>query len=161
MNIVPFLLNHTIIDELVRKPKVRIGGSCDDFNIMMLACDFYRGSSSIFVVLPNLYTAQKYYDQLLGFVNDEDVLFFPADELVSAEMIAATGDFLFERIQTIYSLLQNEKRIVVTNLHGLIKFELPKYIWECSTFTLKVGTCIEIKDLVERLSGILFIKYLI
>ena len=151
MNIVPFLLNHTIIDELIEKPKVRIGGSCDDFNIMMLACDFYRGSSSIFVVLPNLYTAQKYYDQLLGFVDEEDVLFFPADELVSAEMIAATGDFLFERIQTIYALLQNEKKIVVTNLHGLIKFELPKYIWECSTFTLKVGTCIEIKDLVERL----------
>ena len=123
MNIVPFLLKNTIIDELIKKPEVRIGGTCDDFNIMMLACDFFLGDSSIFVVLPNLYTAQKYYDQLLGFINDEHVLFFPADELVSAEMIAATGDFLFERIQTIYSLLQGEKRIIVTNLHGLIKYE--------------------------------------
>ena len=151
MNIVPFLSNQTIIDELIKKPKVRIGGTCDDFNIMMLACDFFLGDSSIFVVLPNLYTAQKYYDQLLGFINDEHVLFFPADELVSAEMIAATGDFLFERIQTIYSLLQNEKKIVVTNLHGLIKLEFPRQVWECSTFTLRKGTCIEIKDLLDRL----------
>ena len=151
MNIVPFLLNHTIIEELIEKPEVRIGGTCDEFNIMMVACDFYKGNSSIFVVLPNLYTAQKYYEQLLGFVEDDDVLFFPADELVSAEMIAATGDFLFERIQTIYSLLQNEKKIIVMNLHGLVKFELPKYVWECSTFCLRKGTCIEIKDLTERL----------
>ena len=109
------------------------------------------GDSSVFVVLPNLYMAQKYYDQLLGFINDEYVLFFPADELVSAEMIAATGDFLFERIQTIYSLLQGEKRIIVTNLHGLIKYEFPKSVWEYSVFSLRKGTCIEIKDLLDRL----------
>lgn len=151
MNIVPFLLDHTIIKELIKKDNVKIGGTCDDFNIMMLACDFYLGDSSIFVVLPNLYTTQKYYDQLLGFIDDEYVLFFPADELVSAEMIAATGDFLFERIQTIYSLLQNEKRIIVTNMHGLIKYEFPKKVWEYSTFSLKCGTCIEIKDLLDRL----------
>ena len=151
MNIVPFLLNNSIISELIKKDKVRIGGTCDDFNIMMLACDFFMGDSSIFVVLPNLYTAQKYYDQLLGFINDEYVLFFPADELVSAEMIAATGDFLFERIQTINSLLQNEKRIIVTNMHGLIKYEFPRKVWEYSTFSLRKGTCIEIKDLLDKL----------
>lgn len=151
MNIVPFLLDHTIINDLIKKDKVRIGGTCDEFNIMMLACDFYLGDSSIFVVLPNLYTAQKYYDQLLGFISDEYVLFFPADELVSAEMIAATGDFLFERIQTINSLLQGEKRIIVTNMHGLIKYEMPKKVWEYSTFSLRKGTCIEIKDLLDKL----------
>ena len=101
MNILPFLLNNTIIKDLIKEDNIKIGGTCDEFNMMMLACDFFQGNSSIFVVLPNLYTAQKYYDQLLGFIPDEYVLFFPADELVSAEMIAATGDFLFERIDSI------------------------------------------------------------
>ena len=151
MNIVPFLLKNSIINDLIKENKVKIGGTCDEFNMMMLACDFFMGDSSVFVVLPNLYMAQKYYDQLLGFINDEYVLFFPADELVSAEMIAATGDFLFERIQTIYSLLQGEKRIIVTNLHGLIKYEFPKSVWEYSVFSLRKGTCIEIKDLLDRL----------
>ena len=151
MNIVPFLLKNTIIKDLIKEDNIKIGGTCDEFNMMMLACDFFQGDSSIFVVLPNLYTAQKYYDQLLGFIEDEYVLFFPADELVSAEMIAATGDFLFERIQTIYSLLLNEKRIIVTNLHGLIKYEFPRSVWEYSIFSLRKGTCIEISDLLDRL----------
>ena len=151
MNIVPFLNKNSIISELITKNKVKIGGTCDDFNIMMLACDFYYGDSSIFVVLPNLYTAQKYYDQLLGFVDDDDVLFFPADELVSAEMVAATGDFLYERIQTIHALLLNEKKIVVTNLHGAIKYEMPRSVWEYSLFSIKEGTTIEIDDLLNRL----------
>ena len=60
-------------------------------------------------------------------------------------------DTNYIEIQTIYSLLQGEKKIVVTNLHGLIKLEFPKHIWECSTFTLRKGTCIEIKDLLDRL----------
>ena len=151
MDILPFLLNNTIIKDIIKEDNIKIGGTCDEFNMMMLACDFFQGNSSIFVVLPNLYTAQKYYDQLLGFIPDEYVLFFPADELVSAEMIAATGDFLFERIQTIYSLLLNEKRIVVTNLHGLIKYEFPRNVWEYSIFSVRKGTCIEIKDLLDRL----------
>ena len=145
MNILPFLLNNTIIKDIIKEDNIKIGGTCDEFNMMMLACDFFQGNSSIFVVLPNLYTAQKYYDQLLGFIPDEYVLFFPADELVSAEMIAATGDFLFERIQTIYSLLLNEKRIVVTNLHGLIKYEFPRNVWEYSIFSVRKAHVLKLK----------------
>lgn len=119
--------------------------------MMLLACDFYHGKSSIFVVLPSLYLAQKYYDRLLGFVEEEDVLFFPADELISAEMVAATGDFLFERIQTIYTLLSEQKKIVIMNLHAGIKYELPKEVWTSSIFTVKKGMMIDINDLLIRL----------
>lgn len=118
---------------------------------MLLACDFYHGNSSIFVVLPSLYLAQKYYDCLLGFVEEDDVLFFPADELISAEMVAATGDFLFERIQTIYTLLSEQKKIVIMNLHAAIKYELPKEVWTSSIFTVKKGMMIDINDLLIRL----------
>lgn len=151
MDIYPLLLKSPTLKECFDKSKVRIGGTCDDFNMMMLACDFYRGISSIFVVLPNLYLAQKYYDGLLGFVKDEDVLFFPADELISAAMVASTGDFLFERIQTLYTLLTEDKKIVVMNIHGALKYELPKEIWLGSIFSLKKNMTIELHDLMERL----------
>lgn len=151
MDIYPFLLKSPTIQNIFKKSKVRLGGTCDDFNMTLVACDFYRGSSSIFVVLPTLYLAQKYYDGLLGFVEEEDVLFFPADELISAEMVAATGDFLFERIQTLYTLLTSDKKIVVMNLHAAIKFEFPKEIWLASAFTMQKGMNIELHDLLARL----------
>ncbi|MDE7106564.1 MAG: transcription-repair coupling factor [Anaeroplasmataceae bacterium] len=150
MDIYPLLNRLPSLKNCFSKNKISIGGTCDEFNMMMLACDFYRGISSIFVVLPNLYLAQKYYDGLLSFVKDEDVLFFPADELMSAAMVAATGDFLFERIQTIFTLLTEEKKIVVMNIHGAIKYELPKEIWLGNIFTLKKNMSIEFDDLLTR-----------
>ncbi len=151
MDIYSFLLDSPGIKEYLKRDRVKLGNSCDDFNMMLLACDFYHGKSSIFVVLPSLYLAQKYYDRLLGFVEEEDVLFFPADELISAEMVAATGDFLFERIQTIYTLLSEQKKIVIMNLHAAIKYELPKEVWTSSIFTVKKGMMIDINDLLIRL----------
>lgn len=151
MNIFPLLLNTKSLKRYFESNQIYLGGSCDDFNMMMLACDFYRGVSSIFVVLPNLYMAQKYYDGLLGFVSEEDVLFFPSDELISAAMVAATGDFLFERIQTIFSLIKKEKKIIVMNLHGAIKYEFPKEVWMESIFTLQKGMTMDIFALTDRL----------
>ncbi len=131
--------------------RIKLGNSCDEFNMMLIACDFYSKDASIFVVLPNLFLAQKYYEGLLGFIEEEDVLFFPADELISAEMVAATGDFLYERIQTIATLLNGSKKIVIMNVHGAIKYELPKEVWLSSMFTIRKGMEIEIKDLLRRL----------
>lgn len=151
MSIFEFMLENQTIQEILSRNRVKLGNSCDDFNMMLVACDFYSKDSSIFVVVPNLYLAQKYYDELLNLVGEDDVLFFPADELVSAEMVAATGDFLFERIQTLYTLLTEGKKIVVTNLHGAIKYELPKDIWLSSIFKVKKQMTIEISDLLLRL----------
>lgn len=151
MDIYPLLLKSPNIQNYFSKNKVRLGGTCDDFNMMMIACDFYRGISSIFVVLPSLYLAQKYYDGLIGFVKEEDVLFFPADELISAAMVASTGDFLFERIQTLYTLLTEEKKLIVMNIHGAIKYEMPKESWLANIFTVKKNMTIELHDLINRL----------
>lgn len=151
MNIFDYFYNIESVGTILNKNKYKIANTCDDYNVMLIATDFYKGDKSIFVVLPNLYNAQKYYDSLANYVNEEDVLFFPADELVSAEMVAATGDFLFERIQTLYTLLQGKKKIIVTNMHGAIKYEMNKSIWESSIFSLKTNDSIDLTELCNKL----------
>lgn len=151
MNIFDYFYNIESVGTILNKNKYKIANTCDDYNVMLVATDFYKGDKSIFVVLPNLYNAQKYYDSLANYVNEEDVLFFPADELVSAEMVAATGDFLFERIQTLYTLLQGKKKIIVTNMHGAIKYEMNKSIWESSIFSLKTNDSIDLTKLCNKL----------
>ncbi len=151
MNIYDYFYNLDSVRNILNKERIKIGTSCDEYNLMLIATDFYQNNRSVFVVLPNLYTAQKYYDALANYIKEEDVLFFPADELVSAEMIAATGDFLFERIQTLYTLLQDEKKIIITNMHGAIKYEMNPSIWKDNIFTLKEQDSIDINELCHRL----------
>ncbi len=151
MTIYDFLLQNDVIKNIIDKNNVSIGNTTDDFNELLIATDFYQNENTVFVVLPSLYLAQKYYDHLVGFVKEEDVLFFPADELVSAEMVAATGDFLFERIQTLVTLLAGSKKIVVMNLHAAIKYELPKKLWLDNIFSLKIHQTIDIDILLNKL----------
>ena len=128
MNFLEYFYN--LNKKIITCPHAKIGNTCDEYNINLIASDFCNGSKSIVVVLPTLFLAQKYYDTLASILDEEKVLFFPADELVSAEMISATGDFLFERIHTLYTLVSKGKRLVITNLHGAIKYEMSPSKWK-------------------------------
>ena len=133
--------------KIINSPNIKLGNTCDEFNIHLIASDFIMGSKTLFVVLPTLTLAQKYYDSLASILPEEDVLFFPADELVSAEMISATGDFLFERIQTLYTLMKEDKKLVIANVHGAIKYEMSKDKWLKSCFELHTGDTFDMKEL--------------
>lgn len=151
MNLLEYFSNLKTVREIRESSKISLGQSTDEFNIMLIASDFYNGDKSLFVVLPNLYEAQKYYDQLTASFNEEDILFFPADELVSAEIIAATGDFLFERINTISTLLEGKKKIIITNMHGAIKYEMHPSVWKKSIFRIDSSMSFNLHDLCYKL----------
>lgn len=118
-------------DKLISsKEKVYLKNQNIPFMCTLISTDYLKNNETIFVILPNLFDAQKAYDELTNILPDENVLFFPADELVAAELLDVEGDFKFERINTILSLLQSEKKyIVVTNLTGAIRLELNKKLW--------------------------------
>ena len=136
---------------IIEYPKALVKDVCDEFNMNIIASDFINNNKSIFVVTPNLYLAQKYYDTLASLVNEEDVLFFPQDELVSAEMISSSGDFLYERINTLYTLLLNEKKIIVLNVVGAIKYEMPHDLWLKSFLKLETNASYNIDSLQKHL----------
>ena len=151
MNIYDYLSYTNAINDVINSDNIRIGDVCDEFNMTLIISDFYRGNKSLFVVLPNLYQAQKYYDTLSNYIDEKDVLFFPADELLSAEIIAATGDFLFERINTITTLLEGGKKIIVTNMNGAIKYEMSPKKWKDNIFSISQYDTYDIYQLCRKL----------
>lgn len=146
-----YLSQTKIIDEILKKDKVSIGQTNDDFNQLLITLDFVLNDNTIFVVCPNIASAQKYYDSLLKYINEDDVLFFPADELITAEMLASSNDFLFERLVTLQSIAKENKKIVITNTNGIIKREIPKNIFVNSIVELKKGMEIKRQDLMDKL----------
>ncbi len=151
MNIFEFLKSNKKVNDIINSDKIYLSDSCDGFNIMLLASDFMSGNSTLFVVLPTLYLAQKYYDDLCHIIDYDDVLFFPADELISAEMISASGDFLFERIETLYTLIEGKKKLVIMNMHAAIKYEMKKEKWLNSCFYVSKNETIQLNELVNDL----------
>ena len=70
-NLIP---NQTIIQS---NKDLVINQTNDAYNMTLIACDFLENNHSIFVVLPNLYMAQQYYDGLSNLLSNDDVCSTP------------------------------------------------------------------------------------
>ena len=66
MNIYEYLQSNKYVDKIIKSDKLIIGKTSDGFNQAAIISDFYSSNKSIFVVLPNLFIAQKYYDSLIN-----------------------------------------------------------------------------------------------
>ena len=145
--------------KIIDNDNVHIKNSNTDFIISAVVSDFVKNNKNIFLILPNLYEAQKTYDKLTNILNEEYVLFFPGDELIAAELLNVSGDFKYERINTIVSLLSlDRKYIVVMNVNSAIKYELNKDKWINSILNLKVGLDIDPNKLTDYLLSIGYTK---
>ena len=150
--IIDYLSKNEYINDILFKDKVNIKSGSTDFMIVEAIADYKINNKTVFLILPNLYEAQKAYDKINNILSDEEVLFFPGDELIAAEILNVSGDFKYERINTIYSLLKEDRKyIVVMNVNSAIKYELNKDKWKLSIFSLIKGNIIGPNTLIEKL----------
>lgn len=113
---------------------------------------FYeKHPEQILVVTPNLYFANQLQEDLQQFLPEEEVLTFPVDEVLAAEMAYASPEAKSERVNTLNHLVQGKKAIVITTVAGVKKFLPEKRIFEKSKLLLEVGEELELTALPEKL----------
>lgn len=153
MNELLYLANLSPFKEILNKSKIKLAKTTLDINEMLIILDYISHDYNIFVVLPTLSEAQTYYDDLVKYLPFEKILFFPADELITAEMLSSSGDFVYERIETLTSLINNpnDKYIIITNTNGILKKEFPKEELGKYLFKIKKGQVIKREELIKDL----------
>lgn len=108
----------------------------------------------IMVITHNMFQAQKIYEDLLDIVGEDQVLLFPANELIVSEMAIASPETLASRIEVLNKLSERKKRILVVPYAGLRRILVSQEIWEKSQIHLQVGQDINLEDLIQRLVSI-------
>ena len=82
--------------------------------------NYYENTNNdILVVTDSLYDANKIYKSIHSIIND--VYFFPMDEFATVLAISSSPDLKIIRIDTLNNL-NNNKKIVITNLTGYLKY---------------------------------------
>lgn len=105
---------------------------------------------SILVVANTLYEANKIYDSISNYNND--VLFFPTDEILSEEIYAISPELKVTRLETLNKILQtNSKKTVITSLTGLLRILPTKENWKNSILNLQLNQEINKDDLINHL----------
>src|SRR5690606_22658972 len=118
----------------------------------LIALRFNQQNKNIFIVLPNLYEAQKYYDNLSNLLDPSYVLFFPMDQTLTSLMALGSPEFKNERLYTLRKLLKaDSKYIVVTTQEGILSRQLKPEDYEHSVKTICVNESYDLQDLSKKL----------
>lgn len=154
-DIVKLLKNNSelkTINNLFKKnEETYLNNTNEDNALLVLLHLFYNNDSSIFVVTPNLYKAQLLYDKLSRVLNRDEISFYPQDEFLTSELLVSSIEFRLERINTIYKLLNNDKRIIVTNLYGLLKPQFSPQKWKKSELIIRKRLEYNLQELKNKL----------
>ena len=127
-----------------------ISGLTSELNIFYLQKLFEKSKRNIIVLTSSLYEANKIYDNLSRFVLDS--YFFPMDDFLSSMIVVTSPELKFKRLETLDKIMSIDKKIVVTNLMGYLKF-LPS-IDEHNYLEIKVNDVIKRDELVKKITDL-------
>ncbi|MGL4372854.1 MAG: transcription-repair coupling factor, partial [Turicibacter sp.] len=142
----------TLMDSLHKKDQnVLLTGATPSFYGPLLHLIYKKQRRPIVVMTQNLYHAQRLYDQMTNMMDECDVLLFPMDEFITAEMLASSSELRIERMNTLSSILEDECKIVITHVAGATRYLTPKSIFSDSKIELKSGEIYDLHILKTKL----------
>ena len=111
---------------------------------------YLTNKKDVLVVSDSLYEANKIFKGIHNILGD--VYFFPMDEFVTTFSLASSPDLKIIRIDTLNSLKQKDKKIVVTNFSGYLK------LIDKDVNNLEINYKTNRKDIIKFLENNSYIK---
>ena len=109
--------------------------------------------SNVLVVANSIYEANKMYTTLSKY--NSNVYLFPMDDFITSEASISSPELMINRIETINSIVfDKNKKIVITNLMGLLRYLPTKDKWRESLITITKNSDIDKEDLYKNLCRI-------
>lgn len=102
------------------------------------------------VVTHNMYQAQKVVEDLSELVPADQVLLYPGNELIGAELAIASPEILAQRIHVYNRLAQGFTGFLVAPFAGLRRLVVPPQVWKSAQIQLSVGDELDIDSFMLR-----------
>ena len=133
-----------------------ISGLNNELSMIYVYDTFIKYNKGMVVITNSLYEANNLYSKLSNYT--DKVLFFPMDDFITSEAIAISPELKVERINTLNTLVHDNKYIVVTNLMGILRY-LPKVsTWKNSIIKLKKGMELSREYLENKLYDLGYVR---
>lgn len=118
---------------------------------LVISSSYINKPRGMIVVKQNLYNAQRLYERISSFLNEDECALFGADESLRVEAIASSPEMTAVKTETMASLLNNPCQVVVTCPSGLLR-QLPfPEDFKDGCITLKTGGEMDMNELKRKL----------
>ncbi len=112
---------------------------------------FNVSNKSILVVTNTVYEANNLYRDLSVF--SDAILLFPMDDFLVSEALAISPDLMSKRIETLNELsFANEKKIIITNLMGYLRFLPTPSLWKSLKMTISSNQTINRDEIINKIN---------
>ncbi|MFC7443358.1 transcription-repair coupling factor [Laceyella putida] len=128
-----------------------VAGLTGTARMIYVAALYQELKRPVLLVTHNLNQAQKAAEDLQELIPKEEVLLYPANELITTEIAMAGHETLGERVDVLSRLAQGFTGVLIVPFAGLRKCFPPHRIFAQNHLSLKVGTVQEIDPFVEQL----------
>lgn len=128
-----------------------VAGLSNSARTLFFASVYEETKRPLFVVTHNLYQAQKIYDDLTEFLEEDKVLLYPVNEMISSEIAAASPELKAQRLDVLNTLSRNPEKVVIAPIAGLRRFLPPKSSWQQGLCDLKVGEELPLENFLDTL----------
>ncbi|MFD2611546.1 transcription-repair coupling factor [Paenibacillus gansuensis] len=135
-----------------------ISGLVGSSRQIMIASLLQELDRPIFIITHNMFSAQKITEDLYECLEEDQVLLYPANELMATEAAISSPETLAQRIDTLSALSQGFKGVVVVPYAGARRFLPSPEVFADSTIRLQVGGTIQLEELIRRLTEIGYVR---
>jgi len=116
-----------------------------------LVAKFKEREENLVIIKENPYNATKLYEELSAYLEDENLVLYVPEESLRVEAIASSYENMGSRIDAMYGLLSESKKIIITSANAVTKY-LPKVeVFQDFILNLKLDQEIGIASLKEKL----------
>ena len=119
---------------------------------LLIASQFKDNPCRINVIASNLYNAQKIYDLLSIFIGEENCLFFPVDEMLRVDAVAASKEMLSQRLFVMDSLSNKEHYVLITHGASCGRYLPNPSLFKNMTMEFKIGEHYNLEDVKTKLT---------
>lgn len=131
---------------------IALSGLTDELFCRYIDTVYKNNEKSILIVTSSLFEANQLYDNLSNY--QEAVLLFPMDNFLTSEAVASSPDLMVNRLETLNTILSNNKNIVITNLMGYLRYLPLKSIYKNSIRKILLNQDIDQIEFVKYLNSI-------
>ena len=155
-NIIDIFKKDKVVNEIKNKYNTSnysllITNTTMNHNYLLTYLAFLESNKFIVFVASNLYKATLAYEAFCQLAGSENVNFYAVDEVVATEVLAVSSEFKFERLYTLDSILNNNKKIIVTHTSALTRPLIDKQIIINNIIKIRDNDIIDISMIVKVL----------
>lgn len=128
-----------------------ISGLSGSSRQVALAALHQETNRPLMVVTHNMFSAQKIYEDLQEALSADQVLLYPANELVAAEAAVSSPEMLAQRIEVLLQCSQGFRGVVVVPYSGVRRFIPTREAISEASMSIELGGTLQLEDFLARM----------